>query len=263
VLVTGDIGTGKTTLINSLLKDDIGIQLDPVVIECADYTGIELLRNYAAILSGDSLPPEQLELPETLNTISHLLMQTKAEGKKALLVLDDAHQLSDDALQKLLHLTNLKVNGQQLLKIQLVGLPNLRDTILRQEHEQLHQRLAATCSIEPLTLLETAEYIIHNLKEAGWKGNPRIDPKVFKVIHNTSMGIPRWINLNASRLMLHGMINEKQSLELPDICEVLCELLREDLLPEYFSTWQSFPVAPHRACRVIFPVDQLRPHSLQ
>lgn len=228
VLVTGESGTGKSTLIDGLVTEDLGIQLDPVVIECTNYTGSELLRNYASILTETNM---SLEIPEALNAITHALIQIKSQGKKSLLVLDEAHQLTEDALLKLVHLANLKINGEQLVQILLAGLPILRDTILRPEHEQLHQRLVATCNIEPLTAAETEEYIVHNLTAVGWKGTPEICPKVFKLIHNTSMGIPRWINLNGSRLMLHGMTNKKQSLELPDVCEVLCELLSEDLLP--------------------------------
>jgi type II secretory pathway predicted ATPase ExeA len=228
VLVTGESGTGKTTLINGLVNDDLGFKLDPVVIECTNYTGSELLRNYAAILSGENV---DYEISESLNTITHFLMEIRSEGKKALLVLDEAQQLTDDALYKLLHLANLKFNGEQLVEIQLVGLPQLRDTILRPEHEQLHQRLVATCSIEPLSAIETAQYIVHNLTAVGWNGSPEICPKVYKLIHKASLGIPRWINLNASRLMLHGMTNQKQRLELEDFCEVLRELLSEDLLP--------------------------------
>lgn len=228
VLVTGKSGTGKSTLINSLVTEDHGLPLDPVVVECTNYTGTELLCNYAAILSGTHSPSD---VPEALNMISHLLTQVKSDGKKALLILDEAHQLTDDALFKLLQLSNLKLNGEQLVQIHLVGLPQLRDTILRPEHEQLHQRLVATCSIEPLTAVETEEYIVHNLTAAGWNGIPEISPKVYKIIHSTSLGITRWINLNGSRLMLHAMANEKQKLELPDVCEVLCELLSEDLLP--------------------------------
>jgi general secretion pathway protein A len=228
VLVTGESGTGKSTLIDGIVTHELDIELDLVVMECTNYTGSELLRNYASILSGTSLSQD---IPEALNTITHLLNQIRTEGKKALLVLDEAQQLTDDALIKLLHLANLKVRGEQLVQIQLVGLPQLRDTILRPEHEQLHQRLVATCSIEPLTAVETAEYIIHNLTASGWNGTPEICPKALKLIHSMSKGIPRWINLNASRLMLHGMTNEKKRLELTDVCEVLSELINEDLLP--------------------------------
>lgn len=228
LLVTGESGTGKSTLINTVVADELGIELDPVIMECSNYTGSELLRNYAAILSGTDIAQE---VPEALNTIAHLLIQIKSEGKKPLLVLDEAHNLTDDALFKLVQLANLQVNNEQLVQIHLVGLPRLRDIILRPEFEQLHQRMVATCNIEPLTAVETEEYILHNLTAANWNGTPIMTSKAVKLIHNSSMGIPRWINLNGSRLLLHGMTKQKHTLDLTDVCEVLCELLSEDLLP--------------------------------
>lgn len=228
VLLTGGSGTGKTTLVETVVNEELDANLDPVIIECVDYSGQELLQHYASILSGEDI---NADIPDALNIITHSLVEARSQGKQCLLVLDEAHQLQQDALNKLTLLSNLRVEGHHLLQIFLVGQQELRETVLKPELEHLHQRLVATCRIKRLRSEETKEYIVQSLATVGWNGTPAISPTVFAAIHKTSMGIPRWINLICSRLMLHGMVNQLDVLDLPDVCEVLRDLLQEDLLP--------------------------------
>jgi len=228
ILMTGDSGTGKTTLVETVVNEQMGASLDPVVVECSDYSGQELLAHYASILSGEDV---KADVPDSLNVITHALMQAHSEGKKSLLVLDEAQQLDQDALSKLTLLSNLRFEGEQLVQIFLIGRHSLRETLLQPELEHLHQRLVATCRLRRLSTAETKEYVVHKLTAVDWTGSPAISPNVFAAIHKTSMGIPRWINLICSRLMLHGMVNQKDILDLPDVCEVLRDMIQEDLLP--------------------------------
>jgi type II secretory pathway predicted ATPase ExeA len=228
VLMTGESGTGKTTLVESVVGSEADSSLDPICIECSDYTGQELLSLYATVLAGEDV---KADVPDALNIITHTLVEAQSEGKRSLLVLDEAQQLQHDALDKLTLLSNLRYGGEQLLQIYLLGRNSLRDTLLLPEFENLHQRLMATCRLKRLSSSETKEYILHKLTAVDWTGSPAISPNVFAAIHKTSMGIPRWINLISSRLLLHGMVNEKDVLDLPDVCEVLRDMLQEDLLP--------------------------------
>jgi type II secretory pathway predicted ATPase ExeA len=228
VLLTGGSGTGKTTLVETVVNEELDANLDPVIVECVDYSGQELLQHYASILSGEDI---NADIPDALNIITHSLVEARSQGKQCLLVLDEAHQLQQDALNKLTLLSNLRVEGHHLLQMFLVGQQELRETMLKPELEHLHQRLVATCRIKRLRSEETKEYIVQSLATVGWNGTPAISPTVFAAIHKTSMGIPRWINLICSRLMLHGMVNQLDVLDLPDVCEVLRDLLQEDLLP--------------------------------
>lgn len=228
VLLTGGSGTGKTTLVETVVNEELDANLDPVIVECVDYSGQELLQHYASILCGEDV---NADIPDALNIITHSLVEARSQGKQCLLVLDEAHQLQQDALNKLTLLNNLRVEGHHLVQIFLVGQPELRETLLKPELEHLHQRLVATCRIKRLRSDETKEYIVQSLATVGWNGTPAISPNVFAAIHKTSMGIPRWINLICSRLMLHGMVNQLDVLDLPDVCEVLRDLLQEDLLP--------------------------------
>lgn len=228
ILLTGDSGTGKTTLVETVVNEQLGANLDPIIVECSDYSGQELLSHYATVLCGEDV---KADIPDALNLITHALMQAHSEGKHSLLVLDEAQQLQSSALDKLTLLNNLRYAGDQLVQIFLIGRPDLRETLLQPDLEHLHQRLVATCRLNKLTKSETKEYVLHKLTAVNWTGSPAISPNVFAAIHKTSTGIPRWINLICSRLMLHGMVNQKDVLDLPDICEVLRDMLREDLLP--------------------------------
>lgn len=228
VLITGEGGTGKTTVINDLLINQQGHQFSPVVIDCADFTGYELVSHYASLLTGES---QDNSLAHSIRLISETLEKVTAEGSKPVLILDDAHLLSDDALAKVHLLNGLHIKAHSLLHINLVGLPDLRYKLLQPNHAQLHQRLTATCNILPLNEVETTQYIVSNLKSAGWTGqSPKIDPKVLKLIYGASLGNRNWINLICSRLLLQGLALEKMSLDHQDICLTIGELIDEDLL---------------------------------
>lgn len=230
VLLTGVPGTGKTSLMNSIIGASGDLNLSAAVIECTDYTGAQLLGYYARILGSEE---SKADITESMFTITENLKRLKEQGKKAVLVLDEAQQLTDDALHKLTLLANLQVAGEQLVQLFLIGQPKLRETLLLEPGlEQLHQRLVGTCHLDPLTAAETKEYILQNLRSVNWNNNPAIASNVYTAVHRSSLGIRRWINLICSRLMLHAIANDRQELELPDLCEVLSDLIKEGLLPQ-------------------------------
>ncbi len=229
VLVTGRAGTGKTTAINSVLQQARHSNSQALVVECVDYTGEQLLGYYARLL-GDETP--QQNLTDSIYFITGTLAKLNEQGRQPLLVLDEAHHLSSDALTKLTLLANQQKNGQPLMQIFLVGQPEIWDKINRPEHEQLHQRLVASSEIKPLSIDETREYILQNLQAVGWNNKPAIAPNVYTEVHRSSLGIRRWVNLICGRLMLHAMAHDRQELELQDLCEVISDLIGERLLPQ-------------------------------
>lgn len=229
VLMTGDAGTGKSSLINSVIGSGSDLNLSAAIIECTDYTGAQLLGYYARILGAEEIKPD---VTAAMFSISDNLKRLHDQGKRAVLVLDEAQQLSEDALQKLTLLANLQSKGEPLVQLFLVGQTGLRETLLLPQLEQLHQRLVATCHVEVLDVDETKEYILQNLRSANWNNNPAIASNVYTAVHRSSLGIRRWINLICSRLMLHAIANDREELELPDLCEVLSDLIREGLLPQ-------------------------------
>ncbi len=229
VLITGKAGTGKSSLVNSVLVDSRDHNHDAMVIECLDYDGTQLLSYYARLLGDDN---RQLSLTDAMFSVTQSLKHLHEQNKQPVLVLDEAHQLTCDALIKLTALANQRVNGYPLVQLFLVGQPDLWQKISQPQHEQLHQRLSATCEIAPLTDEETKDYILQNLQAVGWNNNPVIASNVYTAVHRSSLGIRRWINLICSRLMLHAMAHDRQELELPDLCEVISDLISEGLLPQ-------------------------------
>ena len=113
----------------------------------------------------------------------------------------------------------------------LVGQEELRQTVLIPELEQLHQRIVAACHLTPLTSDSTAAYIKHRLGRVGWDNDPELSDKIFEPIYRYSLGIPRIVNQICSRLLLHGMVEEKHKLGLEDVREVIDSLNEEQLLP--------------------------------
>ncbi len=229
VLITGKAGTGKTTVINTVLYEARLLSNQASVIECVDFDGEQLLSYYARLL-GDENPSQNLT--DSILWITESLLKLNEQGRQPVLILDEAHHLSSDALTKLTLLANQQRNGQSLVQLFLVGQPLLWDKINQPEHEQLHQRLMATCEVEPLTADETREYILQNLQAVGWNNRPAIASNVYTEVHRSSLGIRRWINLICSRLMLHAMAHDCQELELQDLCEVISDLISERLLPQ-------------------------------
>jgi len=229
VMVTGKPGTGKTTLINDLIAIKTDKETVIASIVTSQLEAADLLRLVLYNFSIDSAAEHKSTM---LTQLQDFLVLQQKKNIKPLLIIDEAQGLSDGALEELRLLTNLHKNNKPLLQIFLVGQEGLRELILMPHLEQLHQRIIAACHIQPLNQATTKEFIQFRLKKAGWiNNNPTIDDGVYNIIHQFSIGIPRWINLICSRLLLHGMVEEKTVLTSEDINSVTDGLIQEQLLP--------------------------------
>lgn len=228
VMVTGRPGTGKSTLIGDL-TNDLAQQANVVFasLTCTQIEADDLLRLVVMQFGLDGSLPHKAVM---LNNLEVLLKRLHSEGRRPLLIIDEAQDLPASALEELRLLTNLQQNNQPLLQIFLVGQEELRDTIMSPGLEQLHQRLVAACHLRPLNESSTQEYILHRLKHVGWSGNPAIEEAAFSPIYNASGGIPRLINMVCSRLFLHGMVEDRSTLTLADAKEVIESLEEEQLI---------------------------------
>lgn len=228
VMVTGRPGTGKTTLINDITtqladQGNLHAALTSTQIQADDLLRLTVLKF--------GLNGETDYKAELIHRLENFLYRIHREGRRPLLIIDEAQDLAKDALEELRLLTNLQKDNQPLLQIFLVGQEELRQTVLMPGLEQLHQRIVAACHLTPLTLETTKEYIQHRLERVGWQGDPVLGQEIYNPIHIHSLGIPRVVNQICSRLLLHGMVMDKHELGLEDISEVINDLSQEQLLP--------------------------------
>lgn len=227
VMVTGHPGTGKSTLINDLISEFDGGKVVFTSLSCTQVQADDLIRLIALNFNLDGTTEYKSLL---LHNLKNFFLKLYNEGRRSLLIIDEAQDLPAGALEELRLLTNLQQNNQPLLQIFLVGQEELRQTVHSPALEQLRQRIVATCHLEPLGVDDTAGYIKYRLKKSGWENNPALDEDIFPLIHTYSRGIPRLINLICSRLFLHGMVEEKQLLEKSDAKLVIDGLVQEQLL---------------------------------
>jgi putative secretion ATPase (PEP-CTERM system associated) len=228
VMVTGRPGTGKTTLINDITNQlskqgNLHASLTSTQIKADDLLRLVVLKF--------GLNGETEHKAELIHRLETFLYRLHREGRRPLLIIDEAQDLATDALEELRLLTNLQKDNQPLLQIFLVGQEELRQTVLMPNLEQLHQRIVAACHLAPLAPESMEAYIIHRLSRVGWDNDPELAKDIFEPIHRHSLGIPRVVNQICSRLLLHGMVNEKHSMDLEDVQEVINDLNEEQLLP--------------------------------
>lgn len=226
VVITGSPGMGKTTLINDLLADYGPSDYLVAMLVNTMLKANDVLRSTAYEFG---IEAQGLDTATLLQRLKQLFVQTHAAGRPPLLVVDEAQNLSLDALEELRLLTNLQSQGKPLLQIFLVGQEGLREKLQDPKLEQLRQRVTAAAHLYPLTQEQTAAYVIHRLKVVGWDNNPRIRASVLPVLQEACQGVPRRINQFCSRLLLHGAVEEKAILDADDANTVFQELSEERL----------------------------------
>lgn len=201
VLLTGDTGTGKTTLINALFQS-----LDRSVIRAAiknpSLGGLDFF-NYLSAVLGSSTTFASKSL--FLLAFEQFLKNAAAKKKKVLLVIDEAQVLTDKMLEEVRLLTNFERNGQSLIHIFLMGQQDLRDKLSRPENKALNQRITLNYHIDPLAPDETEEYIRYRLQVAG-TSRPLFIPEAVRLVHRFSQGLPRQINIICDHALLTGYV---------------------------------------------------------
>ena len=205
IVVTGDIGTGKTMLVKSLFQEldssnVIAAQLVTTQLEADD-----LLR---LVVAAFNLPYEDSNKASLLRRFEEFLRDAARQGKRILLVVDEAQNLPARSLEELRMLSNFQVADTPLLQSFLLGQESFRITLQGPGMEQLRQRVIASCHLNPLSLQETRDYIEHRLRVAGWQGNPRFDDGAYPAIYQHTQGVPRRINVFCDRLLLYGYLEE-------------------------------------------------------
>jgi general secretion pathway protein A len=206
VLLTGEVGTGKTTVCRGLLEQ-VPENTDVAFIYNPKLSTVELLATICQEL--------HLQVPETrisqkayFDLLNFHLLDSHARGRRTVLIIDEAQNLSDEVLEQVRLLTNLETHQRKLLQIILLGQPELRDRLARPELRQLSQRIVARYHLEPLSKAETAAYVGHRLAVAG-AVRPVFAPQVMERIYRASGGTPRLINVICDRALLGAFVEGK------------------------------------------------------
>jgi len=228
IMITGRPGTGKTTVIQHLLRILKPGQVVVAKLVTSQLAADDLLR---LVSYSFNLNPEGSDKAKLLFQLERFLRQQYRQGRRALLIVDEAQDMAENALEELRLLTNIQAGTQQLLQIFLVGQEKLRHVVIAPALEQLQQRMIAATHLEPLDATETRDYIKYRLHRVDWSGDPLISNEAYTMIHQFSRGIPRQINQICNRLLLHGSIEKKHRLGLADVRIVVEELQHELLLP--------------------------------
>ena len=227
VAITGEPGTGKTTLIASLLAE-----IDTSRVHVATLTNVQLdaINLLSMVLEDFGLPHGNANEISPLSRLKQFLIQQYRNKQRCILIVDEAQGLSMDSLEELRLISNLEYDNRLLLQVFLVGQEPLMDMILEPGLEQLHQRFIAAAHLKALEPEETKAYVEHRLHKVGWKGDPTFTEEAMNLIHKFSGGVPRRINLICHRLFLHGGLKQKHKLVGADALHVIVEIHREGLL---------------------------------
>jgi type II secretory pathway predicted ATPase ExeA len=252
IIITGDIGTGKTllvrTLFNELSDDDIVAgQLVTTQIGAND-----LVRMVSATFG---LAHEGLDKATLLRNLEVFLRARNREGKRVLLVVDEVQNLPMDAVEELRMLSNFEVNGRSLLQSFLLGQEEFRAILQSDEMEQLRQRVIAAYHLSPLDMKECRAYIEHRLQRAGWKHDPAFTDEAYVAIHKATEGTPRRINGFCDRLMLYGYLEELHELTSAAVDAVAKEINEETVQPAAITN----RAARTRAARIVGGQNQSAP----
>ena len=198
VEITGEVGTGKTTLCRMFLES-LDETTEAAYIFNPKLDALQLLK---AINDEFGIPSETDSVKILIDTLNAFLLEKKAQGKRVILLVDEAQNLSADVLEQLRLLSNLETTTSKLLQIILVGQPELGELLDSDNLRQLNQRITLSCHLVPLTLAETRDYIRHRIHIASKKPGPEFSPGAFRSIFRYSRGVPRLINIACDRALL-------------------------------------------------------------
>ena len=204
--LTGEVGTGKTTLVRTLLQNKLPKNADVAVVLNPRLSVVEFLETICEEL-GILAPEFRGSVKALVDALNKQLLKAHAEGRRVILVVDEAQNLSRDVLEQVRLLTNLETAKQKLLQIILIGQPELRDLLAREDLRQLAQRITGRYHLEPLSRDETAQYIEHRLRVAGALGEV-FDNAAKREVFRLTEGVPRLINVICDRALLGAYSKE-------------------------------------------------------
>ena len=220
VVISGDIGSGKTTLLQSFLAD-IGDDIVYAVVSQTQLTATQFLQ---AVLTEFGFKPFKKRKVELLDMLNMFLIEQYSSGKKVVLIVDEAQNLSKKVLEEIRMLSGIETYKEKVLRIILAGQPELRTTLESPTLKQLVQRIRLRFHLGPLDRRELQEYIAHRLKVAGRESDELFNADCYEVIYRYAGGVPRLINTLCDTALLCAFADDKKRVDLDDIRAAIKEL---------------------------------------
>ena len=228
IVITGDIGAGKSTLVAYLMATIDRSRLTAAQVVTSKLDGEEMVQ---VVAHAFGLMMAGHDKTSALAAIESFLHTEARAGRRCLLVVDESQHLSIEALEELRMLSNFQLGSHPLLQILLLGQPEFRANI--QGHpqlEQLRQRVIAAHHLDPMEASEVEPYILHRLRLVGWNGNPAFDQRVFREIYTATGGIPRRINMIVNRLLILGGVEQRRRIDGVMLAQVISEMTADGAL---------------------------------
>jgi general secretion pathway protein A len=208
IQLTGEVGTGKTTVVRSLLERMPG-HADVAVILNPQLTPVEFVLTICEELGIFMRDDDTSSIKDLVDLLNKRLLEAHAKGRRVVVIVDEAQNLTPETLEQVRLLTNLETASQKLLQIILIGQPELREVLARVELRQLAQRITGRYHLDPLSRAETAAYVSHRLKVAGSASGDVFSAAALREVHRLTNGIPRIINVICDRALLGAFTQEQ------------------------------------------------------
>ena len=228
ILLTGEVGTGKTTLINRLLDWLRGQRVATAYIF---NSRLDVNHLFDFIMADFEIPCESREKSQVLLRLNQWLLERYRCGETAVLIVDEAQNLSSEVLEEIRLLTNLETSTEKLLQIVLTGQPELEEKLKVPSLRQLRQRITLRCRTAPLSLEETFGYVAERLRIAGANGEPVFSKEAIQTVHLYSRGIPRVVNLLCEHSMINAYVDGVRPIPAHLVEEVAREFQLDEIAP--------------------------------
>lgn len=228
IVITGEVGAGKTTLVRNLFNKLSSEQIVAAHIVNTHLDSDDTLR---MVVSAFGLPYENVSKADLLTRLEQFLRASDQQGRRALLVVDEAQNLKPGTVEELRMLSNFQTDDKCLLQTFLIGQPEFRATLHSPGMQQLRQRVIASYHLGPMDAEETKLYIEHRLSTVGWKGDPAFSDGAHDAIFAYTGGIPRKVNTLCDRLLLMGFLEEMHSFGESDVADVIRDISQEFEVP--------------------------------